>query len=671
MYKFMKGFCSALALSAALYLGAPTAWGMPEILPLDEVAPGMKGRLYTVVDLSGEIVSFDADILGVYHTDNSGMPYIIARSQGAFADTDGGLMQGMSGSPVYVDGLLVGAASATISQMNPHTFLITPIEYMLPLWEMPDTKNQRRLKPIDLRAVAAAREKAAESQAAEAQKPAKEAERPAENIELLTALGTKGESQPAPEAKTESEAKAAAPASPGAAPQPAGVTAEPQGAEAIDLKTAVFVGGFDKEACRMLQQQLDPMGLRLVSLTSLGRGGSYPTVYDASLEPGDAVGAALACGDFSMTAIGTVTAVEEDRVLAFGHEFLHGGNVNYFMTDAQILGMVNGVSDGQKLGVSNQVIGRFNQDREAGIAGQLGNFPMVVPLRVTVADKTLQRERRYVSSIAYDERFLPLLSAMASYSAIGRTMDHKSESTVKVQFSIRTNAMSEGVMERTNMYYAPMDVGQIALGELAQAMSILCSDTEREVDVYDVKVRVDSEAARRTASLLTAVPEKLEVKPGETVNFKVMLKPYREEKITLTVPFTVPKWQKEGPLHLDVHGGGLATLEQLLAVLQEASQEPPVVEDEERGRMTENRLRELMESSANNDIVIEPGQGPLPTEEEQEQEIRDIFRRQEQMAEGVMEGGFGKEPEKSPKTKFATDYVIDNNISATLQILEP
>ena len=432
------------------------------------------------------------------------------------------------------------------------------------------------------------------------------------------------------------------------------------------------MSGFDKEARFMLQKKLDPMGLHVIAANGLG-GGSYSTAYDAALEPGAAVGAALAYGDFAMTAIGTVTAVDDNRILAFGHEFLHRGNVNYFMTDARILGMVNGVSDGQKLGIGTQVIGRFNQDREAGIAGIVGSFPMVVPLRVTVADKTLRQDRTYTSAIAYDEDFLPVLTAVASYSALGRTMDHKSKGTVKVHFAVRTNAMTGGVVERTNMYYAENDVGQIAFGELAQAMNLICSDTEREADVYDVKVKVESEGARRTASLLTAIPDKPEVRPGETVNFKVTLKPYREDKITVSIPFKVPEEQPDGPLHLEVHGGGLALLENLLAALQAANEAEPAVSDEDRAMTTENRLRDLVETPANNEIVIEPGPGPVPTEEEQEKAIREAIRRQEELAAAAENGTAPKrkpddERKKPLRAKLATDYVIDNHISATLEI---
>lgn len=680
MKRIAKRMIAALTAAAALSFGSPAFAALPDILPLDEVTEGMTGTLYTVVDATGDIVSFDAEILGVYRTDGSSLPYIIARSEGAFADTDGGLLQGMSGSPVYVDGLLIGAASATLSNMNPHTFLITPIEYMLPLWDMPDEKNQRRPAAIDLKKAAEERKKREEEKAKEEAKPAegtkakeKDAEagkeaaepigvgfgtgpasdKPAESISLLEAARRRSEKEKGKENEAPPKETETAP-------------------RALDLKSTLFVSGFDREAQRLLQKKLDPMGLHVVTSAGLGGSGSYSTAYDAELLPGAAVGAALAYGDFSMTAIGTVTAVDDKRILAFGHEFLHRGNVNYFMTDAQILAMVNGVSDGQKLGIGTQVIGRFSQDRESGIAGTIGVFPMVVPLRVEVMDKTLQRERLYASSIAYDEDFLPVFTAVASYSALGHTMDHKSQGTVKVHFSVRTNAVTDGRIERTNMYYAENDVGQIAFGELAQAMNLICADTEREADIYDVKVKVEAETARRTASILTAVPEKMEAKPGETVQFKVTLKPYRADKVMVDVPFTVPESQPEGTMHLEVHGGGMALVEQLLAALQAANDAPPPVSDEDRAMTTENRLRDLVETPANNDIVIEPGGGPVPTEEEQEKAIREAIRRQEEREAAEAQAGppakSSEKEAKPPRTLFPTDYVIDNHISASLEI---
>ncbi len=709
VFKRIRYMLAAMAAGTALWGFAPEARAMDEIMPLEEVEAGMTGELFTVADASGEIRSFEVTILGVMRNGKS-MPYIIARSEGAFADTDGGLMQGMSGSPVYVDGRLVGAGSATVKEMDPHTFLVTPIEEMLPLWDMPDTKNQTRPRLVDLK-------KTAEEKAKEEGKDAKAEENGQKTETDKAGKDAKGKEEPKDEAKKpaasvkDTETKKETPAEPKKEPEAqkekdAAPAKEPEAkkeaqnadkqetkkderpkpdtrkkAEAenreededegettkdgagVQEKSLFYAGGFGEPGMRFLEKQLAPLGLTASSFGGLS-GASYTTDYEAELYPGSPVGAALAYGDFSFAATGTVTAVEEDgRILAFGHPFLHRGNVNYFMTDASVFAMVNGMTDGMKLVNTGSIIGRISQDRTAGIAGTVGMFPSVVPIRLTVEDKTLSKTSSYAATMAYDEAFVPVLTQAIAYAALGRTVDNMSESTVKVDFAIRTDAAEDGVFKRTNLFYAAADTGQIAFAELAQALALISGDMKDEAGLYDIKVNIVSEAERRTASLVSATPDKPTVKPGETVNFKVTLQPYRSQTVTVDVPFTVPKTQRDGVMHLDVHGGGLVSLEKLLAAAQ--SEMGVVTSDnQEQSKTAKERLHDLGETDSNHEIVIEPGPGPVLSEKEQKKEIEAAIRWQEEM----QASGQKAEPDKPPKAKFATDYVIDNVIHTAVEV---
>ena len=697
VFKRIRYMLAAMAAGTAL-------WGFaPEARALEELEAGMTGELFTVADASGEIRSFEVTILGVMRNGKS-MPYIIARSEGAFADTDGGLMQGMSGSPVYVDGRLGGAGSATVKEMDPHTFLVTPIEEMLPLWDMPDTKNQTRPRLVDLK-------KTAEEKAKEEGKDAKAEENGQKTETEKAGKDAKGKEEPKDEAKKpaasvkDTETKKETPAEP-KKEKDADPAKEPEAkkeaqnadkqetkkderpkpdtrkkAEAenreededegettkdgagIQEKSLFYAGGFGEPGMRFLEKQLAPLGLTASSFGGLS-GASYTTDYEAELYPGSPVGAALAYGDFSFAATGTVTAVEEDgRILAFGHPFLHRGNVNYFMTDASVFAMVNGMTDGMKLVNTGSIIGRISQDRTAGIAGTVGMFPSVVPIRLTVEDKTLSKTSSYAATMAYDEAFVPVLTQAIAYAALGRTVDNMSESTVKVDFAIRTDAAEDGVFKRTNLFYAAADTGQIAFAELAQALALISGDMKDEAGLYDIKVNIVSEAERRTASLVSATPDKPTVKPGETVNFKVTLQPYRSQTVTVDVPFTVPKTQRDGVMHLDVHGGGLVSLEKLLAAAQ--SEMGVVTSDnQEQSKTAKERLHDLGETDSNHEIVIEPGPGPVLSEKEQKKEIEAAIRWQEEM----QASGQKAEPDKPPKAKFATDYVIDNVIHTAVEV---
>ncbi len=154
LHKYMK---KAAAAVAALLCGSLeiTALAMPATWRTAEITPGMSGTAYTVVDATREIRDFHVDIIGTLDNGKGSTPMIMAKASGPVAEQAGGILQGMSGSPVYVDGKLVGAVAAGLKEMTPYTFFITPIEEMLPLWSMPDVKNKTRLHTFDLKKYAA------------------------------------------------------------------------------------------------------------------------------------------------------------------------------------------------------------------------------------------------------------------------------------------------------------------------------------------------------------------------------------------------------------------------------------------------------------------------------------------------------------------------------------
>ena len=550
----------ALGLSLSLSTGVAAAASLPPTLPLSEVYPGMEGTAYTVVDESGEIVPFHVDVVGTYD-EGSSTNRIMAKASGPVVERTGGTLQGMSGSPVYVDGALVGALSAGIKGMSLYTFFITPIEEMLPIWDMPDykavhLKKEKKEKTADADASmgegtgedvgegageggkggteqaagkcaklekeelpelaeataekpdkkptgkqgkdsekrkkaekekpAAAEEnkdKAEKKPAAAEEKKAKAEKKPAAEKEESAKTEKKpagekkkpaeAEKKPAVERERSEEARKKPAEAKGNSAEtekqpaetmnePAKETKEPaeaskkpaekkpvaeEGAKPAakkhetQAKSALYLAGFGRSGSAYMEEKLSALGFKAGEMPAFG----MPTpgahvVYDAALAPGSAVGVAVSYGDFSVGATGTVTAVDGKRVLAFGHPFLHKGNVNYFMTDAKVVGTISGPTDGMKIASIGNIIGRINQDREAGVAGIIGAFPESVPMRVRVKDTSLGYDRKFAAQIAYDEDFLPVLVPGIAYAAMGKTSDTLGEATANLKFTIRTTA---------------------------------------------------------------------------------------------------------------------------------------------------------------------------------------------------------------------------------------
>ena len=415
---------------------------------------------------------------------------------------------------------------------------------------------------------------------------------------------------------------------------------------------AFYLGGFNSDGAKFLSQTLGWKNLQAAPASTVERG----LKLDATLEPGSALGVAIIYGDFSFGATGTVTAVEDKKILAFGHSFTHAGNVNYFMTDASVIGSISGAnSTGVKLAGIGHIIGRINQDRESGVAGILGTFPAVVPVTVTIKDTALNKEETYNATIAYNENLVPKLSASIAYTALSKMADTLAESTADVEFNIKTDSIAGGEISRKNMFYNSSDVGQVAVLELMQALNLVCSNTKQESNIFGVDVNISFETERRTASIVSISPDKKKVKPGETVNLTVELQPYRKPTEKVIVPYTVPLTARQGNLALEIHGGALVPVTQALA-------NATGIVTADSNRTYEEKINDFLKTGKNNQLVVEIGaSNEVKTDKEIRKEIEQAKRAQARLKKE------GKMPQKVDN-KVDTNYIIDNVMRTTLSV---
>ena len=657
----MKKRLLAACLSASLLLGSTAMAALPEIISLQDVKPGMWGTGYTVVDSSGEIRPFDVEVVGILG-DNSKMSAkrILVNLYGDLIEETGGAISGMSGSPIYFGGRLAGALSAGYKDMYPtQRIMLTPIEDMLKIWQYPDTLNRTKFPQLDLRKLKAEREK---FQAAEAKKEADGKAASDEHEDASVAVLDEHEADPVADTEVAEVQDAAAEAEKDAA---ADVLAD------TEEKNTYFASGFGSKGMKLLQEGMGRLGMKLDYDNVWDAGASVMQARpDAVLEPGSPVGVALSVGDFSFGAMGTVTAVDDKKILAFGHPYTHRGNVNYFMTDAQVISTIHGPTNGMKLGNVNGIIGRINQDRQDGVGGILGQMPQTVPVIVTVHDRDTGRSVTYNSMLAYDEEVVSVLAPVVVYSSISNTLDRQDGSTASLKFSLRSNYGEKGLIERRNMFYDAEDVAKVSIGELNDILGVILGNKEKEPDLLDLKVDVTVERGRKTATLISAVPSKKDVLPGEKITFDTTIQPYRGEKIKVAVPYTVPKAQAPGNLALDVHGGGLVNVAKILLAQQAAidagvnmDEEPPV----------SIQLQDMLASNCNNEIIIESTVVVPKNDDELKESIKKAKKQAEQLAkqESNNAGRNNNAPqEPAPVNKAATEYIIENIIHTNVNVLE-
>lgn len=671
----LKKLKRAILLGLATCIFTTSAYAMPEIMPLMDVEPGMNGVAYTVVDGSKELKSMDVNVIGTIgdNLSKGNSPRILAEVSGPVAEAAGGVLSGMSGSPVYVDGKLVGALSATLKEMSPYRVLITPIEQMLSIWEMPDRLNQRKFQKVDYAKIKKDQEQAEKrSQEAYNKKEHNLAKLHGREISeeeeamLLVELPEEKDADEVVDENTPEE-----PAEDGEAKEHNDEIGEngDDTASEEEHKMVFNIGGFSGRDFDFLKENLNDYGIVVKNTQGLNISGNNKVIYDATLEPGSPVGVAAVIGDFSVGAVGTVTAVDGKRILAFGHPFVHRGNVNFFMTDADVIGTAAGPTNGMKIAESTSLIGRINQDRDSGISGILGNFPQSVPVIVNVKDKDLGTEVKYSAAVAYNEELMPALTTSVAYAAMSKSVDRLVGSTADFQFAIRTDAAENRKFERRNLFYSNEDVGKQAISEMTEIMKLLCADREREVDIQEIRVDVSIDSERKTAAIVSATPDKTEAVPGETINLKVVLKPYRKENDTIMVPYTIPKFQKLGNMRLDVHGGALISVAQIMALQQQAAAEAEA--NEGKVITTAEKLRECNETYMNNEIIVEPTTMLITSEKEEKKAIKEAVKLSKQIEKMRAEGKVSdSELQRRPISRFTTPFLIENGVHATIKVVK-
>ncbi len=598
---FVVRFCRAALVVALLVLPVTLAEAAPDFIPLDQIKSGMHGIGKTVVS-GTKIEDFDVEVLGVMKNKGPSGDLILVRTSGDLIDRTGGIAQGMSGSPVYINGRLAGAISYGWSFSDHKVGMVTPIADMLKLWDIPSSKTD-------------------------------------------TSEGSSsGTSQGAD-----------------------------SGEGLVREATPLMAAGFSPGAMSMLKAKLEPL-----NLVPYAVGDAPDDVQFGPLEPGSAVGAQLVRGDVSLGALGTVTYVEDNKVLAFGHPFLKKGDSGYFLTNGYIFTTVNGMENSFKVGTTGGTIGVINQDRGAGIAGEIDRFPNTIPLRIAVQDPALGQSRDAEVQVVQDEQLSPILAAASVLSVIEKTMDRTGPGTAKVGFELSARNMPGEVFKRENMFYSPENISELAVTEINELLTLLASNQFQAVDVMDVKVNVTVSAERRTATVMEARSAALTAKPGDKVDIIVSLKPYRGETVTRVIPFTVPKDQAPGPLTLEVRGGGIVPLLQLLK-LQMTGGEILKLVDKKKTQKFDDLLKEMAERDHNNDIVVEvldtdTGDGlgdaaklKLP-EAKLEPGPTPNVDAGKKSSRGGKTPGEAKKPEDRGKSVVSTDFIVDSDTQVVIEV---
>ncbi|PYQ07033.1 MAG: hypothetical protein DMF83_10795 [Acidobacteria bacterium] len=504
----------AVAIPALAAAGTP-----PEILPLDQIKPGMMGVGRTVFE-GTRIEDFKVQIIGVLENIGPKQSLILARLDGGPLEKTG-VIAGMSGSPVFIDGKLVGAVSYGFPFSKETICGITPIGEMI---EDTSTDTPRsasaRFRTASLgpgpHALAAPLDRASLMAAIQ---------RPLSSVPLAGAAGQ----------------------------LPPALAAESM----RPLSLPLVFSGFDASTFEWAKGVFS--GLGFTPMMGAGSVGKPPAPLP-DLQPGGALGVSLIEGDMDLSVTGTITHIDGERVYAFGHPFYNLGPTQFPMRKAYVYSVFPSLYQSWKISSPADPVGTIEQDRGTAIAGRLGKTPRMIPVSVRISTSRGQ-DRRYSFRMVEDELFSPVLAYVSLASVLQANERTFGTSTIQVDAKLTLAGGREVRVE--DLFTQEQPATQAAALVAAPVAYLMTNDFER-VTVDKLDVEVSSLETIQTASLQRAWFEREgPVRAGSTVPLKVLLRTYRGESVSETIPVTVPANAPAGNYTvLLADGNALTNLEQ-------------------------------------------------------------------------------------------------------------
>jgi hypothetical protein len=501
------------------------------LMPLAEVHAGQRGVARTVF-AGSETQEFGVEVLGVI----PGFPAprqsaIIARLAGANVDRTG-VFAGMSGSPVFIDGKLVGAIAFAFPFAKEPIAGITPIEQMIDIFQKSQVSSPK-------------------SQVLNRTSQTEGADVENRSLRRFTVAQLSG-----------ADAKFNLPqTSVNGVPFLAPVAANSPlaallGQQIAPIATPLVFGGISQEAINAFAPQLQARGLLPVSGMTNAGGAAEITpmakVTDKTLLPGSSVSVELVRGDYSIAASGTVTFRDGEKIYAFGHPFLGLGIADMPMAESSVVTVIPNQMNSFKLAVPGALVGSISQDRATGIYGQLGRAPKMIPVKINL-HTSRERDEKFQYEVVNDKFLTPLLLNLTVFSTLSASERSLGDSTIALRGTINIKGQPQIKIERR---FSSQNAGLLAAGSIAAPISALLSSGFDDLDIAGVNLDIASLDARQSATLERIALNRAEIERGGTIEIQAYIRNDAGRQFVERIPVEIPSDVPPGQLILFVGDGG-------------------------------------------------------------------------------------------------------------------
>src|SRR5262245_31549855 len=478
-------FAAASVLAQSVSQTGQGKQSKTDFFPIDQVKPGMRAVGYTVFSGS-EPRKFEVEILGVLKGfPNPQQNAVLSRLLGDELNHTG-VFQGMSGSPVYIDGKLLGAVAFGYQFAKDPIAGITPIQQMIEIFEQRqggDGKGQR------------SGQSGQQGQARQVSfSEISFNENSREFVEFVKSVSG------APRHGAQA------------------VSAPSSGQVLTPIATPLAITGVPPEVVARFAPIFQSWGFAPVA----GAGGAAESTElkkaDANtLKPGSTVIVPLVRGDYSLAAAGTVTYRDGNRIYAFGHPFLSLGVSEFPMHEGEVVTVMSSAATSFKLSVPTAMVGTLRGDRSTGIYGELGVAPRMIPVEINL--KTSRGEdRKYAFDVVADRFLTPLLMQMTMLSTIASTERTIGDSTLQIRGRIKLKGLPD--VELENRLSSSFNVPLAAAFSTSQPISALLNSGFKDLQFEKLVYDITSRDARNTGQLDRLWVNDTDVKPGEKIEIQ-------------------------------------------------------------------------------------------------------------------------------------------------------
>jgi hypothetical protein len=465
-------------------------YAQTSFFPLKDVRPGLRGTGRTVFH-GNQVEEFEVQILGVLENLTPKQAIILAKLSGGPLEQTG-VMQGMSGSPVYIDGKLLGAIALGFPFSKQPIAGIQPIEQMVADSPLPGPGNVR----------------------------------PAPFFQG-------GHYRDSPLRNDMS--------------QPLRSSFDSIG-NLTEIFTPLALSGFTSRTVQTFAAEFHKLGLDPQQGVSAGTPKSQSLT--GTVVPGSMISVQLLSGDFAISADGTVTYVDGKRVYAFGHRFLDSGGTDLPFARADVIALLPTLNSSFKLSAAREWVGSITSDRNTAIAGEMGRPARTIPLTITVHSGDTSTHN-YQMQVVNDRLLTPFITQTAIFSTIDATERTLGAGTLRLRGQVDFEGSVPPLALRDIFVSDSGLVQQVSVDAVVQLGFLLGAgfkDLRIQRIRYDLQP-IESKQQLRIAQVWTSHAQ---VRPGESVGITALLQGENGFEMTRTASYQVPVGAPEGPLNFTV-----------------------------------------------------------------------------------------------------------------------